>query len=40
MDMTCGFLSDLSGKEFARNAAFRIEYTWMEDKENHLFCEP
>ena len=40
MDMTYGFLSDLHGKEFARDAACRIEYSWMEDKDNDLFCNP
>ena len=39
MDMTYGFISDLHGKEFARDAAFRIEYTWMEDKGFDPFCE-
>lgn len=39
MDMTYGFLSDLHGKKFARDAAFRIEYTWTEDKGFDPFCE-
>ena len=37
MDMTFGFLSDVHGVEFARKAAFEIEYNWSEDKENDNF---
>lgn len=36
MDMTLGFLSDIHGIDFARQAAFQIEYRWIEDKENLL----
>jgi len=38
MDMTFGFLSDVHGLEFARKAAFEIEYNWSEDKANDNFC--
>ncbi len=31
MDMALGFLSDLHGKDFARNIAFEIEFNWSED---------
>jgi putative intracellular protease/amidase len=37
MDMTLGFLSDIHGLEFARQAAFRIEYEWTEDMDNDKF---
>ena len=37
MDMTLGFLSDLHGKEFARQVAFQIEYNWTEDEDNDNF---
>jgi putative intracellular protease/amidase len=33
MDMTLGFLSDIHGKEFARDVASQIEYAWHDDKE-------
>lgn len=39
MDMTLGFLGDIHGQEFARIAAFQIEYNWQEDKDNDNFCE-
>ena len=38
MDMTFGFLSDVHGPEFARKAAFEIEYNWSEEKANDNFC--
>jgi transcriptional regulator GlxA family with amidase domain len=38
MDMTLGFLSDIHGKEFAKQVAFQIEYNWTEDKDNDNFC--
>ncbi len=37
MDMALGFLSDRHGIEFARKAAFEIEYNWTEDKDNDTF---
>lgn len=37
MDMALGFLADRHGIEFARNVAYRIEYNWIEDKENDSF---
>jgi len=37
MDMSLGFLSDRHGIEFARKAAFQIEYNWIEDKDNDTF---
>jgi putative intracellular protease/amidase len=39
MDMTLGLLNDLHGNDFAKNAAFQIEYHWQEDKENDPFCD-
>lgn len=38
MDMTLGFLSKLHGIEFARKAAFDIEYNWQENKDDDNFC--
>lgn len=32
MDMALGFISDQFGIDEARNIAFRIEYSWQEDK--------
>jgi len=37
MDMTLGFLSKLHGIEFARKAAFDIEYNWQENKDDDNF---
>lgn len=37
MDMSLGFLSDHHGVDFARDTAYRIEYTWTEDKEQDEF---
>ena len=39
MDMTLGFLNDIHGKEFAKNVAFQIEYTWQEDKDFDNFSD-
>lgn len=39
MDMTLGFLKDLHGIEFARQAAYEIEYDWVEDMEEDNFYE-
>ena len=39
MDMALGFLSDQHGLEFARKAAFEIEYNWTEEKENDNFSD-
>ncbi len=33
MDMTLGFLCDQFGVDFARKLAYRIEYSWSEDKD-------
>ena len=40
MDMTLGFLSDVHGKEFARDVASQIEYTWHDDKDYDDFSKP
>jgi putative intracellular protease/amidase len=37
MDMTLGFLQDMHGIDFAREVAYRIEYTWQEDKDEDDF---
>jgi putative intracellular protease/amidase len=37
MDMTLGFLNDRHGIEFARKAAFEIDYNWQENKEEDKF---
>ena len=37
MDMTLGFLKDIHGEEFAKTAAFQIEYTWQDDKDKDDF---
>jgi putative intracellular protease/amidase len=39
MDMTLGFLHDLYGIEFARKAAFEIEYNWIENMEDDNFYQ-
>jgi Transcriptional regulator containing an amidase domain and an AraC-type DNA-binding HTH domain len=39
MDMAFGFLSDIHGVEFARQAASQIEYSWQEDREIDNFCK-
>ena len=39
MDMTLGFLSDIHGIEFARKAAFEIEYDWKENMDDDIFYE-
>jgi putative intracellular protease/amidase len=37
IDMTLGFLKDQHGVDYARDIAFKIEYTWHEDKANDPF---
>ncbi|MEX8548742.1 MAG: DJ-1/PfpI family protein [Mucilaginibacter sp.] len=39
MDMTLGFLKDVHGIEFAKKAAFDIEYCWNENKDVDGFYE-
>ena len=38
IDMTLGFLKDQYGQIFAEDIAFKIEYTWHQDKDNDPFC--
>ncbi len=38
IDMAFGFLNDIHGQEFAKKAAFKIEYNWQEDKDFDNFC--
>lgn len=38
IDMTLGFIADQISLEEARRIAFRIEYTWQEDKNHDDFC--
>lgn len=38
IDMTLGFIADQVSLEEARRIAFRIEYTWQEDKNHDDFC--
>ncbi|ULQ53221.1 DJ-1/PfpI family protein [Flavihumibacter fluvii] len=40
MDMVLGFLSDRHGIEMARQLAYKMEYHWMEDKDNDNFYSP
>ena len=37
IDMSLGFLSDRHGVEFARKAAFEIEYNWIAEKDDDTF---
>ena len=37
IDMALGFLSDRHGIDFARQVAFRIEYNWIEERDDDTF---
>lgn len=37
IDMALGYIKDHHGEDFAKDIAFRIEYSWHEDKDNDPF---